>query len=103
MLAPWMEPARLERIFGHNLLDDAAQEEGFRELVGLGEHKPFECVGEEAESHAALELLRERDGWRDARVVRSIHSAPFELDPLLEPSTDHCVPARFEGAARALL
>jgi hypothetical protein len=103
MLAPWMEPARLERIFGRNLLEDPAQARGFAELVGLGEHKPFECVGEEAESRAALELLRERGEWRDARVVRSLDSVPAELDPHLEPSPDHCIPARFEGAARALL
>ena len=41
-LAPWMEPERLVRIFGRNLLDEPAQEEGFGELVGLGAHKPLE-------------------------------------------------------------
>src|SRR2546423_1233419 len=41
VLAPWMEPERLERIFGHNLLDDPAQVEGFSELMAVGAPKPF--------------------------------------------------------------
>jgi hypothetical protein len=101
-LAPWMEPERLVRIFGSNLLDEPAQQDGFAELMGLGAHKPLECVGERAESAAALELLKDREGWRDAHVVRAL--APSgALDGLLEPSPHHCIPPRFEGASRALL
>jgi len=72
------------------------------ELVGLGAHKPLECVGEQAESAAAVGLLTGREGWRDAHVVRALAQAA-DLDGLLEPSPDHCIPPRFEGASRALL
>jgi UDP-N-acetyl-alpha-D-muramoyl-L-alanyl-L-glutamate epimerase len=86
VLAPWMEPDRLERIFGgRNLLDDPAQAEGFAELTGAAAHKPFECVGEEAESAAAMRLLAGGD------------AAGF-----LDPSPDHCLPERFEAMSRAL-
>jgi hypothetical protein len=105
-LAPWMEPERLERVFGRDLLHDSAQLAGFRELTALGGHKPFECVGEEEESAAAFRLLAEQPAWRDATVVRALIA---ELDPgrgdpgaFLEPSSDHCVPPRFEAMADAL-
>ena len=103
VLAPWMEPDRLVRIFGRKLLDEPEQEAGFAELLGIEAHKPFECVGEEGESAAALALLSERPDWRDAHVVRALARATADAGALLEPSADHCIPARFEGAARALL
>jgi hypothetical protein len=96
VLAPWMEPARLERIFGQNLLADPGQADGFAELVT---EKPFECVGQRAESAAALRLLSERPAWRDAAVVRAFGS---EADPsaFLEPDSDHFVPERLADALR---
>jgi UDP-N-acetyl-alpha-D-muramoyl-L-alanyl-L-glutamate epimerase len=80
-----MEPGRLERIFGRNLLGDAAQAAGFAELTGDRGHKPFECVGERAESAAAMRLLAGGD------------AAGF-----LDPSPEHCLPERFEAIADAL-
>jgi hypothetical protein len=102
-LAPWMEPERLVRIFGRNLLDEPGQADGFAELLGLGAHKPFECVGEEVESGVAFALLGERDGWRDASVVQAIGSIAHDVDALLEPSPHHYIPKRFETIARAFL
>jgi hypothetical protein len=85
VLAPWMEPERLERIFGRNLLADPAQAGGFAELTGGGTHKPFECVGEVAESAAAMRLL-----------------AGGDAGDFLDPSPDHCLPERFEAMASAI-
>jgi len=102
VLAPWMEPERVVGIFGRNLLDEPGQADGFAELLGRGKHKPFDCVGERAESAAALALLTSHDRWRDTHVVRALAPAA-DPDGWLEPSPDHCIPPRFEGAARALL
>jgi len=66
-LAPWLDPAALTAIFGVDMLDDPAQADGFLDLAGLREHKPFECVGEEAESLTAMRLVAGRD--EDARPV----------------------------------
>jgi UDP-N-acetyl-alpha-D-muramoyl-L-alanyl-L-glutamate epimerase len=85
VLAPWMEPERLVRIFGRNLLDDPAQADGFAELTGEMGDKPFECVGERAESAAAMRLLAGGD------------AAGF-----LDPSPEHCLPERFDRVAHAL-
>ena len=51
-LSPFIAKAELIGIFGNNLLDDETQRDGFAQLCGLQEHKPFECVGEIAESAA---------------------------------------------------
>jgi hypothetical protein len=79
-----MEPERLERIFGRNLLADPDQANGFADLVM---DKPFECVGQRAESAAALEMLRDRPAWRD--------TAGF-----LEPDDEHFIPDRLANALR---
>ena len=72
ILAPFMSPERLIGIFGHDLLDDAAQVPGYRELAGLDGHKPFECVGEIAESASSLAILAELPQWRGRVVVKAI-------------------------------
>jgi len=56
-LAPWLDPPALRAVFGADLLDDPGQYDGFADLAGLRDHKPFECVGEEAESLAAMRLI----------------------------------------------
>lgn len=96
-LAPWAEPDRLVRIFGRNLLDDPEQLRGFADLVARG-RKPFECVGEQRESAAALRMLAEAPAWRDAAVVRELADPAAPLGDLLEPSPDHFVPERLADA-----
>ncbi|MEA2398342.1 MAG: UDP-N-acetyl-alpha-D-muramoyl-L-alanyl-L-glutamate epimerase [Thermoleophilaceae bacterium] len=110
ILAPFLPPRRLEAIFGGNLLEDPGQVDGFAELMAVGGHKPFECVGEEAESVAAFRLVAERPEWRDATVVRHVRQAVLpglgqvgDPDRVLEPSAEHCLPPRFEAMASAFL
>lgn len=71
-LAPFMARRRLVSIFGHDLLEDQRQIEGYRELLGLSGHRPFDCVGEVTESRVAFRLLTERPAWVDAWVVRAL-------------------------------
>lgn len=101
-LAPFMPKPRLLAIFGRNLLDDAALAPGFDALIEYRDHKPFECVGEGAESRAAFAVLAERAEWReDALVSRFAEEIAPQLDagglvlaPLLEPSGEHRIPER---------
>ena len=74
-MAPFMPRARLVAIFGADLLADETQIPGYKELLGLDGHKPFECVGEVEESVVALSLLRESPEWTDARVVSELAAA----------------------------
>lgn len=111
MLATAMKRERLVGIFGGDLLEDSGQQEGFEELMGLSGHKPWECVGEIAESGAALLLLAEWPEWRDAAIVRALAPRLAALIPdvhavwneLLTPSPDHRLPARYEDMLNAYL
>ena len=71
-LAPFLKRQELVDIFNWDLLDDPSAEAGFAALLGLGEHKPFECVGTFDESAAALLLLERSPDWRDAALVRRL-------------------------------
>ena len=74
-MAPFMPRERITAIFGGDLLADESQIPGYRELLGVDGHKPFECVGEVEESVVALSLLAEQEQWRDAPVVRTLVDA----------------------------
>jgi UDP-N-acetyl-alpha-D-muramoyl-L-alanyl-L-glutamate epimerase len=110
-LAPFCSPEHLEGIFGADLLAEESQFEGFALLAASGGHKPFECVGEEQESLAAMRILSEDERWRDHAVVRRLaaevlpgHPLP-EGDPdrVLALSDDHDVPASLLDDVSALL
>jgi UDP-N-acetyl-alpha-D-muramoyl-L-alanyl-L-glutamate epimerase len=73
-MAPAMPRARVVSIFGADLLDDPAQLPGYRELLGVDGHKPFECVGEVEECVVALGMLAGSPEWADAAVVAALRA-----------------------------
>ncbi len=95
-LAPWLTVDEVRAIVGVHLLDEPAQEAGFRALCALGADKPFECVGTAEESRALLASLVQRVGWRDASLVRRLGPEVAEyrdsLQGLLEPGGAHGIP-----------
>ena len=107
MLAAFLEPDALVRIFGHDLFGDPAQAEGFGELLGLTKHKPFECVGEEDECRVAWALVRKAPGWRAHPFVvddfggRARSFTDEGAASMLEPSEEHCLPKKLEELVRA--
>ncbi|ELQ06507.1 UDP-N-acetyl-alpha-D-muramoyl-L-alanyl-L-glutamate epimerase [Xanthomonas translucens] len=108
-LAPFMPKTRLVRIFGRNLLDDAAQAPGFDALLEFQDHKPFECVGEGRESRAAMATLAARAEWKEdalvARFIREIQpqldSEDLRVEPLLALDAQHRIPAELWERVRA--
>ncbi len=102
-LAPFVGKAELIAIFGRDLLDDPGQTDGFAALCGLSGHKPFECVGEIAESAAAASYLAGHPDWRGEAVLRRLLAAypslrqgdPAAWQALLETTGPHRVPARY--------
>lgn len=66
ILSPFIEPARLNEIFGKSMLDDTSLDLEFRQLLGLAETKPFECVGTVSEVRQALQMAVER-WYKDTR------------------------------------
>ncbi len=111
VLAPFCSPEHLREVFGCDLLDDEGQLGGFALLTATGGHKPFECVGEEQESIAAIRMLAGDPRWREHRVVRRLLAEvlpafpPAVGDPAeaLALSDDHAVPAALLADVRAVL
>ncbi|SCL36831.1 hypothetical protein GA0070624_5663 [Micromonospora rhizosphaerae] len=109
-LAPFMPRERLVHIFGGDLLADPDQIPGYRELLGVDGHKPFECVGEVEESVVALSLLAEQDQWRDAPVVRALAEAVPDTawsaaatSDVFTPGGPNFVPATYAKTLTTLL
>jgi hypothetical protein len=111
ILAPFFEPDALRDIFGAAMLADERQYEGFALLTATGGHKPFECVGEEEESLAAIGLLAADPRWRDQPVVRRLvdevlgqHGEdPRRLRDALALSDEHQIPEPLIEHVRAVL
>lgn len=104
ILAPFMKRAALIRTVGRNPLADSAQEDGYRALLGLAGHKPFECVGTAAECRFALRTLAEMPVWREDVLVRRL--APLLPPPDITEQTvfaadgAHRIPAPFRDVFR---
>lgn len=101
-LAPFTGRERITSILGANLLDDQDQVEDFAALVGLTDHKPFECVGEADESAAALARLAADPAWADDAVVAALGPGlalgPDAIEGFLDPPDVSGLPARFRDA-----
>ena len=69
VLSNYLSPHQLDEIFGRQLLNEEGQIPGFEALLGLDQHKPFECVGTEAESMMALSQTAKRPAWAGHAVV----------------------------------
>jgi len=103
-LAPFVGKAQMVGIFGADLLGDPAQEAGFRELLGLKGHKPFECVGEIGECRLLLKSLALIPEWRASalvpRLARDIPEPGLSRADLTARSLtkypDHNLPPEFE-------
>jgi hypothetical protein len=110
-MAPFSSPEHLAAVFGADLLADESQFEGFALLAASGGHKPFECVGEEQESLAAMRLLAAEERWREHAVVRRLAAEVLPSHPLPEgdPETvlalsgDHDLPPGLLDDLRAVL
>jgi hypothetical protein len=105
-LAQFISPEQLLVIQGADLLNQEDQLHGFKALCGLGEHKPFECVGSIAESRAAMRSLANDPGWRGRYVVDVLAGYPqikqageLEVHPDFE--TGHCIPAEIMARLNA--
>ena len=107
--AVFLRPAEAEEVFGGNPLADLSLADGFRKLWAT--EKPFDCVGERAESAAAMAHLAASRSWGDAPVVRALGAeaaAAAEVTGatvarFLDPRGEHAVPPRHLEALQRVL
>ena len=102
ILAVFMNKQELINIFGGvNLLNQPHQESGYKELLGLSGHKPFECVGETDECRASLCRLAELPEWREDYIVKELvqqvrQKGEYNYKDWLVVGKD-AIPERFKG------
>ncbi|GGD08108.1 hypothetical protein [Aquisalinus flavus] len=112
MLAPHMPRHEAEAIFPALFPDKKDLIPVYRELLGLTETKPWDCVGTIDECRATLYQISLMADWKDVAVVRALlpdvlaRNTPAELqafwDDGLREAPRHFVPEKFLEAARAL-
>ncbi|HEY5935359.1 MAG TPA: hypothetical protein VIU61_12005 [Kofleriaceae bacterium] len=80
--------------FGTDVGEDPANERWFRELFGLAEHTPFECVGSAPESRLALGLLPRPLGPRLAAFAEQVGAIDIRAlaRPLVAINERHGMP-----------
>ena len=96
-LAPFISAQQLVAIQDANLLDQQEQLHGFKALCGLGEHKPFECVGKISESRSAIKCLAQSPEWGDKYIVKTLAEYPEiresgEIEIYPDTAAEHCIP-----------
>jgi len=86
ILSPFLDRKHLQVIFGKDLFSDKSMLFQFRQLAGLEENKPFECVGTYREVRAALALtlrhVKEQKQERPLLLQEFEHIFGADLDDL---------------------
>jgi hypothetical protein len=96
-------------VFGGDPLQDLSLADGFRRLWAT--EKPFDCVGERAESAAAMAHLVGSEAWGAHPVVRALgeEAASFAavtgatVEGFLPPRGEHSVPDRYLASLQRVL
>lgn len=77
LLAPFLSVERHERVFQSKPLHNPANLDFLREIAGLTDAKPWECVGERREVAAALAHLLTDADWAKAPLIQAIEPELF--------------------------
>ncbi|MBR3635656.1 MAG: hypothetical protein IKN47_05615 [Lachnospiraceae bacterium] len=90
ILSPFLSQEELTDIFGERLLDKDSLDRDFRELMGIDENKPFECVGTRREVQTCMKHFRKQGGKSllTDRYARVIDSTGENLSDLLDEWND---------------
>lgn len=105
ILAPYLSVEQLAEVFeGREPLRNPELRPHFLGLLTSG-NKPWECVGDEAESRNALRLAAARDDRQDDELLAELVAATSDLAApevaeLLAPQAPYAIPERYAPAAR---
>lgn len=100
ILAAFLDRAALVSVFGSNFFENKALLPLFRELLGLENFKPFECVGTPEETKAAFVLAHRRGDLKgttamtmfEKEVLPGIKNPDTLIAEALKPDTEHFIP-----------
>ena len=113
LLAPYSSAAEMARIFPQNFLNSKALLPLYRELCGLTQTKPWDCVGTIDECRASLHQLTKSSDWRENLAVKTLAPQiykfvpPEELEQIwrdaMTPTQPHNVPPNLMKASHDLI
>ncbi|MDR3664564.1 MAG: hypothetical protein P4L86_29970 [Mycobacterium sp.] len=106
LMAPRLGRTEVEAIFGRNLFEDTENRAGFEDILGVGAHKPFECVGEYYEAAESMLSILDDDSWTGLPLVEEFRRARADLARVADDRDDsravQYVPARYRAALDGL-
>lgn len=108
ILSPFLSKEKLHDIFGQDLLEKESMDRYFRELAGIDENKPFECVGTRSEVLACLKNLIQKENAEIPLLVKRyqefiLNNGKDVKELLAEWCDDHDVPEKFLGYVQKAL
>ncbi len=106
VLTPWLDAEGVAAVFGTSPLAAPENLPVVRTLLGLGDHKPWDCVGTPGEVAAALWLSCRRDPdstlpalrWFRDTVAPSLEDPEEQVRREFAPSPVHRLPTRWRDA-----
>jgi len=72
VLAANLSKKEVIKIFDKNLLADPQLIPLYRDLIGKGQMKPFDCVGTFDESRLAFKIIRSKGEFTDDPVMKTV-------------------------------
>ncbi|MGB0385661.1 MAG: hypothetical protein ACPGWR_12640 [Ardenticatenaceae bacterium] len=79
----YLPPSAVDPIFNVNLFDMEENQLWFYQMLGLGEHTPFDCIGQIDESRLAFELCKRKGLTGQAMDVYKAHLPNLDIEPIL--------------------
>jgi len=109
-LKAYLPSQRVDAIFGGDLFDIPENEKWFRQMLGLEDHTPFECIGQIEEARLALEIYLQTNEHSLATQLRSEFDEDFSMivdtmtmpmfdDANLDPGLQQGIEAYFRSEA----
>ena len=103
ILSPFIPEEKLIKIFGEKLLDKESLDLDFRELCGIEENKPFECVGTRREVLACLKYYVDNGGrsMLTDRYAEQLSKIFYDVRTMLDEWNDeNSVPGEYLDLVR---
>ncbi|NOZ52427.1 MAG: hypothetical protein GXP08_04685 [Gammaproteobacteria bacterium] len=80
----YLDTEKVQQMFPDNLFDTQANQLWFYQMLGLGEHTPFECIGEIGETRLAFELCRRKGITGKAMSMYQQYFPHLDIAPIFE-------------------
>ena len=94
MLSAFLNKKELIKIFGKNLYENATLLPAFRDVLGFGKMKPFDCVGTFQEAQTALFLAKKN--FENSYIVRQLGGKVKYHPEVFQTNKENSIPEQFK-------